>query len=112
MKPAAVVLLMLVLSPASFAARSHGYAMDVPAAGVRTIAFDVQEGDLIIRGDPTATSVRMHVSIDRYWLFRLGETGILKRLVFEGDGKATRYPAAFKYVNMLEIPLFTRVWLG
>jgi DUF4097 and DUF4098 domain-containing protein YvlB len=86
-KPVAVVLLMLVLSPASFAARSHGYAMDVPAAGVRTIAFDVQEGDLIIRGDPTATSVRMHVYIDRYWLFRLGETGILKRLVkVTGEG--------------------------
>jgi DUF4097 and DUF4098 domain-containing protein YvlB len=61
--------------------------MDVPASGVRSIAFDVQEGDLVIRGDPTATSVRMHVSIDRYWLFRLGETDILKKLIkVTGEG--------------------------
>jgi len=86
-KLAAVAALMLVLAPFSFAASSHGYTMDVPAANVRSIAFDVQEGDLIIRGDPNATTVQMRVSIDRYWLFRLGEAGILKRLVkVSGEG--------------------------
>ena len=87
MKLAAVAALLLVLAPLSFTASSHGYTMDVPAANVRSIAFDVQEGDLFIRGDPNATTVQMSVSIDRYWLFRLGEAGILKRLVkVSGEG--------------------------
>ncbi len=81
MKLAPLALLMLALTPASFAASRPAYKMDVPAAGVVTITFDVQEGDLIIHGDPAATEVRMQVSIDRYWLFRLGEEGILKRLI-------------------------------
>jgi len=53
--------------------------MQMPAAGVRTIGFDVQEGEFVLRGDPHATSVSMRVSIDRLWIFRLGEEGILKR---------------------------------
>src|SRR5437868_1522661 len=79
---------MLLLAPLSFAGRrSHGYTMDIPATNVRSITFDVQEGDLVIRGDPNATAVQMHVSIDRYWLFRLGEEGILKRLIkVSGEG--------------------------
>jgi DUF4097 and DUF4098 domain-containing protein YvlB len=87
MKSAALALLMLVFATLSFAASRRGYTMDVPAANARSITFDVQEGDLIIRGDPAATSVHMRVSIDRYWLFRLGEEGILKKLVkVSGEG--------------------------
>ena len=87
MNIAAVALLWLAVAPASFAASRRAYSMEVPAAGARSITFDVQEGDLIIRGDPDATVVRMQVSIDRYWLFRLGEEGILKRLVkVTGEG--------------------------
>lgn len=87
MKTAAVALLIVALTPVSFAASRHGYTMNVPAANVRSITFDVQEGDLVIRGDPSVTEVQMRVSIDRYWLFRLGEEGILKRLVkVSGEG--------------------------
>jgi DUF4097 and DUF4098 domain-containing protein YvlB len=87
-KTAAVALLLLLaLSPCSLAASRRGYRMEVAAAGARTISFDVQEGDLVIRGDPSATEVRMVISIDRYWLFKLGEEGILKRLVkVTGEG--------------------------
>jgi DUF4097 and DUF4098 domain-containing protein YvlB len=86
-KIAAVALLLLALAPCSMAAGRRGYRMDVAAAGARTISFDVQEGDLVIRGDPSATEVRMVISIDRYWLFKLGEEGILKRLVkVSGEG--------------------------
>ena len=87
MKSAVLALLMLGFATLSFAASRRGYTMDVPAANARSITFDVQEGDLIIRGDPAATSVHMRVSIDRYWLFRLGEEGILKKLVkVSGEG--------------------------
>jgi len=87
LKPAAVVLFTMTFIGASYAASRHGYTMDIPAAGVRAIAFDVQEGDLVIRGDAAATSVQMHVTIDRYWLFRLGEKDILKRLIkVTGEG--------------------------
>jgi DUF4097 and DUF4098 domain-containing protein YvlB len=86
MKSAVIALLVLVAT-LSFAASRRGYTMDVPAANARSITFDVQEGDLIIRGDPAATSVHMRVSIDRYWLFKLGEDGILKRLIkVSGEG--------------------------
>lgn len=87
MKSVVITLLMLVFATLSFAASRHAYTMDVPAANARSITFDVQEGDLIIRGDPAATSVHMRVSIDRYWLFRLGEEGILKKLIkVSGEG--------------------------
>ncbi len=83
----AVIVLFMALVPAGFAASRHGYTMDIPAAGVRAISFDVQEGDLVIRGDSSATSVQMHVAIDRYWLFRLGERDILQRLIkVTGEG--------------------------
>ena len=89
MKSALIALLMLGFATLSFAASGRGYTMDVPAAEARSITFDVQEGDLIIRGDPAATSVHMRVSIDRYWLFKLGEDGILKRLI-KVSGEGTR----------------------
>jgi hypothetical protein len=61
--------------------------MDVPAAGVQTISFEVQEGEFVLRGDAAAQTVSMRVSIDRMWLFRLGEEGILKRLIkISGEG--------------------------
>jgi hypothetical protein len=63
------------------------YPMDVPATGVQAISFDVQEGEFLLRGDPAAQTVSMRVSIDRMWLFRLGEEGILKRLIkISGEG--------------------------
>lgn len=87
MKSVVIALLMLVFAVSSFAASRRGYTMDVPAVNARSITFDVQEGDLIIRGDPAATSVQMRVSIDRYWLFKLGEEGILKKLIkVSGEG--------------------------
>ena len=87
MKIVVVALLLLALSPLSLAAPRHAYTMVVPAANARSITFDVQEGDLIIRGDPAATSVHMRVSIDSYWLFKLGEAGILKKLIkVSGEG--------------------------
>lgn len=87
MKSVVIALLMLVSAMSSFAASRRGYTMDVPAVNARSITFDVQEGDLIIRGDPAATSVHMRVSIDRYWLFKLGEEGILKKLIkVSGEG--------------------------
>jgi DUF4097 and DUF4098 domain-containing protein YvlB len=80
-------MLLLALAPCSMAASRRGFRMDVAAAGARTISFDLQEGDLVVRGDPSATEVRMVISIDRYWLFKLGEEGILKRLVkVSGEG--------------------------
>lgn len=87
MKSVVIALLMLVSAMSSFAASRRDYTMDVPAVNARSITFDVQEGDLIIRGDPAATSVHMRVSIDRYWLFKLGEEGILKKLIkVSGEG--------------------------
>lgn len=87
MKPVVVVLFILTFIEAGFAASRHGYTMEIPASGVRAIAFDVQEGDLVIRGDASAKSVQMHVAIDRYWLFRLGEKDILKQLIkVTGEG--------------------------
>ncbi|MDP9263373.1 MAG: DUF4097 domain-containing protein [Acidobacteriota bacterium] len=57
------------------------YPMNVPAAGAESVVFDVQEGDFVLRGDPVATEIRMNVSIDRAWIFKLGEEGILHKLI-------------------------------
>ncbi len=65
----------------AFAGARKSYPMNVPAAGVESVVFDVQEGDFRLRGDPTATEVRMNVSIDRTWFFKLGEEGILHKLI-------------------------------
>ncbi len=81
MEAGLVVFLLVALAPFALASSRRGYKMEVPAEGARSITFQVQEGDLVVRGDPTATTVRMTVSIDRYWLFKLGEADILKRLV-------------------------------
>ena len=82
----AFAALLLVCAPLCLARPRPGYPMNVPAAGVRVINFDVQEGDFVLRGDPAATSVRMMVGIDRFFLFKLGEEGILNRLIkVEGE---------------------------
>ena len=60
MKSAVLALLMLGFATLSFAAPRHAYTLVVPAANARSITFDVQEGDLIIRGDPAATSVHIY----------------------------------------------------
>ena len=80
-------VLILMLIHLSWASDRKTYPMDIPAGAVRAINFDVQEGEFVVRGDPTATSVNMRLSIDRLWAFRLGEEGILKRLIkISGEG--------------------------
>ena len=73
-------LALALFTPALWAAKKM-YPMNVPAAGVKTITFDVQEGDFILRGDPNVHEIQMRVQIDRYWLFKLGEQGILEKLI-------------------------------
>jgi DUF4097 and DUF4098 domain-containing protein YvlB len=73
----------------TFARDRNSYSMNVPAPGVESVVFDVQEGDFVLRGDPTATEVRMNVSIDRAWIFKLGEPDILKKLITV-SGQGTR----------------------
>lgn len=55
--------------------------MDVPITSEKTVDFNVQEGEFVLRGDPTATSVHMEVSVDRFFIFRLGEKDILQKLI-------------------------------
>ena len=81
MKIAYAGVLLVALSVAAFAKGRPTYPMNVAAAGAKSITFDVQEGDLVVRGDPAATSIQMKVSIDRFFLFKLGEEGILKKLI-------------------------------
>jgi DUF4097 and DUF4098 domain-containing protein YvlB len=73
--------LALAIALPLYAGDRKGYPMNVPAAGVESVVFDVQEGDFVLRGDPAATEVRMNVSIDRAFLFKLGEEGILHKLI-------------------------------
>ena len=73
--------LMILFALPAVAADRKSYPMNVPAAGAESVVFDVQEGDFVLRGDPAATEVRMNVSIDRTWIFKLGEQDILKRLI-------------------------------
>ncbi len=83
----AFLLLLASSLPAFAAPRRKSYPMNVAAGGVTSIVFEVEEGDFVLRGDPQATEVRMQVSIDRAWIFKLGEEGILKRLVkISGQG--------------------------
>ncbi len=81
--------LALALALPLHAGARKSYPMNVPAAGVESVVFDVQEGDFVLRGDPTATEVRMNVSIDRTWIFKLGEEGILHKLITV-SGQGTR----------------------
>lgn len=85
----AVALLVVAwVAPASFAAKRHMYPMNVPAANVKSITFDVQEGDFVLRGDPSVQEIQMRVQVDRFWVFKLGEQGILKKLI-EVSGQGT-----------------------
>lgn len=82
------LVLILTFGVAALAApRRKSYPMNVPAHGSTSIVFDVEEGDFVLRGDAAATEVRMLVSIDRAWIFKLGEEGILRRLIkISGQG--------------------------
>ena len=73
--------LALAVALPLFAGARKSYPMNLPATGVQSVVFDVQEGDFVLRGDPAATEVRVNVSIDRTWIFKLGEEGILHRLI-------------------------------
>jgi DUF4097 and DUF4098 domain-containing protein YvlB len=82
-----ILLFLLSVSRLTLAADRKTYPMDIPAAGVKTITFDVQEGEFVVHGSPDAKTVSMRVSIDRTWIFRLGEEDILKRLIkMSGEG--------------------------
>lgn len=82
-----IALFLLSISTFAFAADRKTYPMEIPAASVKTITFDVQEGEFVLRGSPDAKTISMHVSIDRTWIFRLGEEDILKRLIkVSGEG--------------------------
>jgi len=119
-------LMILILVHLGWASDRKTYPMDIPAKGVRTIKFEVQEGEFVLRGDPNATSVNMRVSIDRLWIFRLGEEDILKRLIHvSGEGTnelnivtdiprslanwgRAEYPIDFEVVVPAAIPLQVR----
>jgi hypothetical protein len=120
------LLIILTCVDISWASDRKTYPMDIPATGVRTISFDVQEGDFVLRGDPNTSSVNMRVSIDRLWIFRLGEEGILKRLIkVSGEGTSelkvvtdiprsianwgrAQYPIDFEVVVPASVPLKLR----
>ena len=91
--------------------------MQMPAAGVRTIGFDVQEGELVLRGDPHATSVSMRVSIDRLWIFRLGRkesSNDPSRSLGEGTGElkiVTDIPRSIASWGRAEYPIDFEVGL-
>jgi hypothetical protein len=115
--------LILISLHLSWASDRKTYPMEIPAASIRAINFDVQEGEFVVRGDPAATSVSIRVSIDRFWVFRLGEEGILKRLIkVSGEGTSqltivtdiprslanwgrAEYPVDFEVVVPASIPL-------
>ncbi len=111
MKTALAGLLLVVCVPLCLARPRPNYPMNVPAAGVRVINFDVQEGDFVLRGDPTATSVQMRVGIDRFFIFKLGEEGILQRLIkVEGENTPeltirTDIPRAISNWGRAEYPI-------
>jgi Toastrack DUF4097 len=102
---------MLAISAPAFASGRKTYPMNVPATGVRTITFKVQEGDFVLRGDPNAREIRMNVSIDRTWIFKLGEEGILQRLItVSGQGTdhvtiVTDIPRAISNWGRAEYPI-------
>jgi len=54
----------LLFVSGSWASKRKTYSMDINASGVHTITFDVQEGEFVLRGDPSATTVSMRVSIE------------------------------------------------
>jgi hypothetical protein len=70
-----------IISVPLAASDRKAYPMNVSTAGAEKIIFIVQEGGMVLRGDPQAKEVRMMVSIDRMWIFKLGEQSILKRLI-------------------------------
>lgn len=102
---------LVVLSSCALAADRKTYPMDIPAAGVKTITFDLQEGEFVLHGSPDAQAVGMHVSIDRTWIFRLGEQDILKRLIkVSGEGTdhitiATDIPRSISNWGRAEYPI-------
>jgi hypothetical protein len=87
------------------------YPMNVSAANVQKIVFDVQEGNFALRGAPDAKQIRMMVSIDRMWVFRLGEQDILKRLIkISGEGTPevtirTEIPHALSSFGRAQYPI-------
>jgi len=119
-------LIILISAHLSWASDRKTYSVDIPAIGVRAINFDVQEGEFVLRGDPTAKSVNIRVSVDRFRIFRLGEEGILKRLIkISGQGTnqlsistdiprsvanwgRAEYPVDFEVVVPAVIPLQVR----
>jgi hypothetical protein len=106
-----LALLALALALPLSAGTRKSYPMNLPAAGAESVVFDVQEGDFVLRGDPAATEVRMNVSIDRTWIFKLGEEGILRKLItVSGQGTkelkiVTDIPRALSNWGRAEYPI-------
>ena len=102
---------LLSLSVTALAADRKTYSMDIPADGVRTISFALEEGDFVLRGDPNIHAVQMQVSIDRLWIFKLGEENILKRLIkINGQGTdhlniATEIPRSLANWGQAQYPI-------
>lgn len=111
LKAIVIAVLAAFLALPALAASRKTYPMNVPASGVRTITFKVQEGDFVLRGDPQAREVQMNVSIDRTWIFKLGEEDILKRLItVSGQGSdkltiVTDIPRAISNWGRAEYPI-------
>jgi hypothetical protein len=85
-KIVAFIVSCLLCAPLAAADR-QAYPLDVQAEGVQKILFDVQEGNFILRGAPDAKHIHMMVSIDRMWIFKLGEQDLLHRLIkISGEG--------------------------
>lgn len=73
--------LLLCVSAAASARPRTTYPMELPVGPAHIINFNVQEGEFRLRGDPNATSIHMNVSIDRFFIFKLGERDILQKLI-------------------------------
>ena len=104
----------MLLATSGWAKSDHAYRMDVPVTAEQTVSFNVQEGEFILRGDPAAKEIRMEVSIDRFFIFRLGEDGILKKLIkvtHDADGVsiATDIPKSIANWGRAEYPIDFKV---
>lgn len=103
--------ILCILSAPLAAAGRKAYPMDVSVRDLQRIVFDVQEGNFVLRGAPDAKEIRMMVSIDRMWIFKLGEQDILKRLIKisgEGTGEVmvkTDIPRGISSLGRAEYPI-------
>jgi hypothetical protein len=105
------IFIFCIISIPLSAADRKGYPMDVSAEGVQKIVFDVQEGNFVLRGDRNTKEIHIMASIDRMWIFKLGEQDILKRLIkISGEGTSevtvrTDIPRGISSFGRAEYPI-------